>query len=459
MRLRAAAFAVLFSVIGGTAHAGYRNSVWLPTWGGGVASVQTNADALQESNPVWYALNSDGSIALKNGAESPTALAAMVGTQILPTIQNTVNSSFSASVAAQVIATADARDAHASAIVQLVVAKAYDGIDVDYERLPATQMANFSAFISTLAQKMHAVGKKLSVSVYPKTADTDNWSGPGGEDYRAIGAAADFVKIMAYDYHWDTSAPGAITPLDWLDKVASYATSKIAASKVIMGLPWYGYDWQGSNGVGVTYAQAMQRVQSNNATVTHDVNGEATFTYADHTVYFQDASAYSKKVQMLKQKHASIGGFAHWAAGQEDPQVWAVVRGGSAPSTPPNSGSNPATPPVQTDFSVSGPSVLTVAQGSRISADYRLTAINGFSGNASVNVQVLSSGFDGTVTPSSSIVSATSPVSVTIAANRTAPAGSYQFTVRFTSGSTTREELVNVVVQAVSPGRTRAVRH
>jgi len=459
MRLRAA-LAVLFAAAGVAAQAGYRNSVWIPTWGTGVASMQANAGAVQESNPVWYALNSDGSIALKSGAENATARAAMVGTQILPTIQNTVNSSFNASVATAVIGTADARDAHASAIAQLVINKAWDGIDVDYERLPASQMANFSAFIATLGQKLHAAGKKLSVSVYPKTADSDNWSGPGGEDYSAIGAAADSVKIMAYDYHWDTSAPGAISPLDWLDKVAAYATSRIAPAKVMMGLPWYGYDWQGNSGIGVTYAQAMQRAQGNSATVSHDANGEATFTYSGHTVFFQDAAAYAKKIEQLKQRHPSIGGFAHWAAGQEDPQVWAVVRGGSVstPSTPPNSGSNPATTP-QADFAVSGPAVLTLAQGGKASADYRLTAINGFSGNASVAVQVLSTGFSGTVTPSSGTVTASSPVTVTISANRQTAAGSYQVTVRFTSLGLTREQLVSVVVQPAAAGRTRAVRH
>jgi len=209
----------------------------------------------------------------------------------------------------------------------------------------------------------------------------------------------------------------------------------------------------------VTYAQAMQRAQGNNATVSHDANGEATFTYSGHTVFFQDAAAYAKKVEQLKQRHPSIGGFAHWAAGQEDPQVWAVVRGGSvAPTTPPNSGSNPATTP-QADFAVSGPTVLTLAQGGKTSADYRLTAINGFSGNASVAVQVLSNGFDGTVTPSSGTVTAASPVTVTISANRQTAAGSYQVTVRFTSAGLTREQLVNVVVQAVPAGRMRAARH
>jgi hypothetical protein len=376
-----------------------------------------------------------------------------------------VKSSFDAAVASLVIGTAEARESHASAIAQLVISKAYDGIDVDYESLPAKQLVNFSAFITTLGQKLHAAGKKLSVSVYPKTADTDNWSGPGGEDYAAIGAVADSVKIMAYDYHWDTSAPGPISPLDWLDKVANYAQSKMAASKIMMGLPWYGYDWASSGGVGITYAQATQRAQGNNVSITHDANGEATFTYAGHTVFFQDAAAYSKKVEILKQRHPAIGGFAHWAAGQEDPQVWPVVRGASVatpppstPSNPPNSGSNPATTP-QSDFGVFGPTVLTLSQGSTTSADYRLTAINGFSGNASVSVEVVSQGFAGTVTPSSRSVSAAAPVTITIAANRSTPAGSYQVTVRFTNGSTIREQAVNVVVQEAAVGRYRAVRH
>ena len=449
MRLRAAAFGILLSVAGATAHAApYRNAVWIPTWGSSLASIQANIGAFQESNPVWYALASDGSIALKSGAENPTVLAAMVGTDVIPTIQNTVNGSFNATVATQVIGTASARDAHANAILQLVVSKAYDGIDVDYESLPAAQMSNFSAFVQTLAQKLHGAGKKLSVAVYPKTSASDNWNGPGAEDYSAIGAAADFVKVMAYDYHWDTSAPGPISPLTWLDSVATYATSTIPASKVMMALPWYGYDWKGSSGVGVTYPDAISRAQANNATIGHDANGEATFTYADHTVFFQDATSYGAKVAMLKTNHPGIGGFAHWAAGQEDPQIWQVVRGLIVPGT------NPAGP-APGDFAVSGPGFLTLPQGGQTAASYQLTPINGFSGTATV--QIAGSAFDGTVVPASQTVSAAAPVTVRVSANRAARPGTYRFTVRFSSGSTTHEELVNVVVQPV--GRVRAARH
>jgi spore germination protein YaaH len=236
------------------------------------------------------------------------------------------------------LASAATREAHAAAIAQLAAVNAFDGIDIDYERVPTSSRANFTAFIATLAQKLHAANKKLSVTVYAKTSDADNWNGPGAEDWTALAGLADEIKIMAYDYSWPGSAPGPIAPLDWLDQVASYAQSTIPNDKIMIGLPFYGYDWSGGSARGVSYAAAMQGAQSQGAAITRDANGEATYSYSGGVVYFQDATSYQRKVQMLQQKHPQIGGFAHWAAGQEDPAIWNVIRGGS-------SNSSPATPP------------------------------------------------------------------------------------------------------------------
>ena len=222
-----------------------------------------------------------------------------------------------------------------NALAQLAIMNGYDGIDVDYERVPTTSRASFTAFIATLAQKLHAANKKLSVTVYAKTSDGATWNGPGAEDWPALGTLADSIKIMAYDYSYDSSPAGPISPLDWLDKIASYAETTIPSAKIVMGLPFYGYDWSGGTARGVTYAQAMQQAQSLGATVTHDANGEATYSAAGHVVYFQDAASYTRKVVMLQQRHPSIGGFAHWALGQEDPAVWTVIGGSIAvPATP-----------------------------------------------------------------------------------------------------------------------------
>jgi hypothetical protein len=266
---------------------------------------------------------------------------------------------------------------------------------------------------------------------------------------------------MAYDYHWDSSDAGAITPLTWLDQVATYAESVLPAKKIMMGLPWYGYDWPSSGtGATVNYSSATQRAQANNATISRDaVSGEATFTYNGRTVYFQDAAAYTAKLDMLKQKHGSIGGFAHWAAGDEDPAIWNVIKGTvtTTPTTPPPSGSNPATP-APTDFALTGASVLSVKQGTTASADYRVIAINGFNSTASVNASVLSPGFIGTVSATPS-VSPSAPATLQVTPSRSTAPGVYQISVKATSGTMVREQLVNVTVTAATATKQRAAKH
>src|SRR4051812_4695576 len=246
----------------------YRVSAWIPPWdGNALTSVQQNGNAIGESNPVWYSWNANATIVANWGSDNTAWRAAMTGTLLVPTIQNVVNKSFDGGAAATMLSSAASREAHASAIAQLAVSNAFDGIDIDYERVPTASRANFTAFIGTLAQKLHAANKKLSVTVYAKTSDSANWNGPGAEDWPALGGLADSVKIMAYDYSYSGSAPGPITPLDWLDKVATYAQSTIPNDKIMVGLPFYGYIFSGSSARGVTFSEAMQGAQNQGATV------------------------------------------------------------------------------------------------------------------------------------------------------------------------------------------------
>ncbi len=302
---------------------GYTFSAWVPAWdGNALTSMQLHAGSLDESNPGWYSLDANGAIAKNWNAESPQMRAAMTGTRVLPTIANYLNGSFDPQVVLSLIATPEAREAHAEALRQLVVENAFDGIDIDYELLPAAAKADFSAFVALLAGKLHAVNKKLSVTLAAKANDSQTWPGPGGNDWSAIGASADSIKIMAYDKHYPGGVAGAITPLDWLDIVVAYAEAHIPSKKVIVGLPWYGYDWAGTSASAVTYAGGMQLAVSRGVTPIRDANGELTFAYEGHEVFFQDAQSYATKVNAVVAKHPGIGGFAHWRAGAEDDDVW-----------------------------------------------------------------------------------------------------------------------------------------
>lgn len=434
------ALAVAFFALAVPSYA-YRTTVWIPSWDpNAVTIMQQEAGAVVESNPGWYTVNADGSIAKNAGAEDPNLRAAMSGTVLVPTIKNYINGSFNGALVANIIGDATLRETHANALTNLVVTNAYDGIDVDYERIPTTSAASYTAFIQLLAGKLHQAGKKLSVTVSAKTSASQNWDGPGAEDYPSLGAAADFIKIMAYDYHWSTSVPGDLAPLSWLDSVTTYAQSVITPSKVILGLPWYGYDWRGSTGATVTYATAMSTATANGATISHDTDGEATFVYADHTVYFQDASAYQKKVDYVKSRHPGIGGFAHWRVGAEDAATWPIVA-----ALKNGSSITPLTP----DFTISGPTSMNVTAGSSASAAFGITPINGFTGNASATATILDS-FAGSASLSSPIVAAGGSATLTVAASGAAIAGSYRVQIEMTSGSLVHSQIVTVNVGAAA---------
>lgn len=208
--------AVLF-LLPASLHA-WRMSAWIPSWdGNALAIMQTRAGNLSEANPVWYTIARDGSVVKTWNAEDPAMRAALTGTLLVPTIQNYVGGAFDGAAVAALIAAPASRNAHADTLANLATNSALDGIDLDYESIPTASRANFTAFVEVLAQKLHDRGKLLSVTVHARTSDG------GAQDWIAIGRAADSVKIMAYDYHWDTSAAGPLAPLDWLDAVATYA--------------------------------------------------------------------------------------------------------------------------------------------------------------------------------------------------------------------------------------------
>jgi|GEM_PF-962207 len=442
MRSLSRSFAVCISLFAFSTPAfAYRMSAWVPAWDSSAITIMgRHGGDLDESNPGWFVARADGTIAASSGGETPTMRAALSGTQLVPTIKNYVNGAFDGQMMATIVNSPELREKHAAAIADLVTQNAYDGIDVDYERMPSTSKAGFTAFVQSLAAKLHARNKVLSVTVYAKTSDA-TWSGPGAQDWPAIGAEADSVKIMAYDNHWSTSAAGPIAPLDWLEQILGYAVKTLPMKKVMVGLPWYGYDWNAQQGASVTYADAMTRAQNAGVAVGRDANGEATFTYGTRTVFFQDAASYQRKVETIVARYPGIGGFAHWRVGAEDPAIWNVVSQLHA------TGKVPAAP-VQKDFRIEGPSQLTAAAGMQVSAQFGYIGINGFTDPVRLSARPVDA-FSGALTISGTSLSVSVPA-------KTA-AGQYRILVTMSSGSLSREQVLVVNVTAAKASKRRAV--
>lgn len=208
----------------------------------------------------------------------------------------------------------------------------YDGVNIDFEFIPAPDGPNFTLFLKELKSEL-GPGRELSVAVFARTVQ-DNWPTP--YDYRRIGEIADDVVIMTYDYHYKTTAAGAVAPLWWVEEVISYMRSqaRIPAAKLLIGMATYGYDW----GQGVTTATVtrdkLAQVKDRYGVAAHydPASSSPFYTYTDanqvrHQIWLENEQSLGKKLDLVQRYE--LGGISFWRIGNGFDDLYNLLEKGS----------------------------------------------------------------------------------------------------------------------------------
>jgi spore germination protein YaaH len=139
-----------------------------------------------------------------------------------------------------------AQDRWLGEVIGLVEELDLDGVNVDVEALPIDLVADYGAFVGRLRTALRERVPEAQVSV----ATQANEVGAAMAVAAAV-AGADRIFLMAYDYRWAGSEPGASAPIDRLDgevkditwSLDLYGTLGVPTDRLILGLPLYGVTW------------------------------------------------------------------------------------------------------------------------------------------------------------------------------------------------------------------------
>jgi spore germination protein YaaH len=309
----------------------------MPYWNisHGTTVVLGHRQAVTEVSPWMYGLGNSGQIDTQYPPGQAASVAAEIkrlrgaGKLIVPSVANITGGRWSYAPVGRVLHSPRLMAAQVAAIVALVQREHYAGIDLDYENLHAGDRQAFTTFVTRLAQALHARGKVLSVAVFAKTTNAGTDPRNLAQDYAAIGRAADQVRLMAYDYHWGSSPPGPVAPVGWVRAVLRYARTQIPASKIVLGVPLYGYDWAGRHGTGISWLQALRLSRQHHVAAQYDQASQAPwFRYRDasgreHTVWFENAA--SSRAKFAAAQGAQIAGVYLWMYGYEDTGTWSAL--------------------------------------------------------------------------------------------------------------------------------------
>jgi spore germination protein YaaH len=197
----------------------------------------------------------------------------------------------------------------------------FDGLQIDFEQVPAR---DGEAFRSFLAELRKGLGDKMLTIALParmQMRENDVY------DYRDIAALVDRVLVMAYDEHWSGSEPGPIASMEWCRSVAAYALGTVGPEKLIMGLPFYGRTWGNVQVFRAFFFSGIERIrEENRVKKIRREGGIPTFTYeipTTVTVYYEDAYSLSARLDLYRSMGVRSAGF--WSLGQETPAIWDLI--------------------------------------------------------------------------------------------------------------------------------------
>lgn len=239
---------------------------------------------------------------------------------------------FNNALITEVVNNLTAREQLKNEIVEQITERGFQGLDIDFEYILASDRDAFVDFVTYMREAVNALGYLTSVALAPKTSDTQTGLLYEGKDYRRLGETADYVLLMTYEWGYTYGPPMAVAPLNKVRKVVEYAVTVIAPDKIHMGIPNYGYDWPlpfirgSSRATTIGNIEAVQIAINHDAVIlydeiaqspyfryyasgTYDMNGIYT-RGTEHEVWFEDVRSLNSKFNLVKEY--GLRGVSYW---------------------------------------------------------------------------------------------------------------------------------------------------
>lgn len=249
------------------------------------------------------------------------------------------NKDFSRTTIHTILDSQELQDTVINSLITEAKSKDYTGWQFDFEAINAEYRDRYSSFVERTAKAFKKEKLLLSVAVVARTSEIpedlplgswDYWAGV--YDYKRIASAADFVSLMSYD---QPDSTGPVASIEWFKQTVRYAKKHIPAKKLSVGIPVYGWIWDGTTGKRLkssSYNKYMDLTINNLYTEKgFDKNlGTGWITYNDektgkpYKLWYEDAASFKLKYDFVKSE--KLRGVSIWSMGQEDESIWSLVK-------------------------------------------------------------------------------------------------------------------------------------
>lgn len=241
---------------------------------------------------------------------------------------------FSSEIAHNMFANPQGQTTLINNIVTTMQAKGYRGLDIDFEFILPEDKQAFLDFITAVNTRLDQEGLLTLVALAPKTSGEMTGLLYEAHDYPTIGAVADLVLLMTYEWGYTYGPPMATSPLNNMRRVLQYGVSVIDPNKILMGTPNYAYDWPLPFVRGETAAESISNQEAIERAVRYGVNIQFDETAqspfynytneqgVEHVVWFDDVRSMNQKLRLIPE--FGLRGAGIWQIMNFFPGLWLV---------------------------------------------------------------------------------------------------------------------------------------
>lgn len=223
----------------------------------------------------------------------------------------------------------DAQLKFISNVIFLVNSKSLNGVNLDFEYVgtaPSQVREGFTRLVTNLRTelKRQLPNSTLTLATYITAASDKRFV-----DVEAVSEYIDSFVIMGYDIHTPSGQPGPVAPMEGnlsiLGLMQSYI-EKVPTEKLILAVPYYGYDWQipyvSSIERAKTLPYAILAAESKGKTIEwDDISQTPFYRYNDpdsqkqRIVHFENTRSLAIKYDFVNSKN--LRGIGIWALGYD----------------------------------------------------------------------------------------------------------------------------------------------
>ncbi len=240
-----------------------------------------------------------------------------------------ITDNFDSKVSKSVVKSAKKRENIVNQIITLVKTNNLDGINIDFENIPANAMREFTQFLRELSVALNSEKKVLSIDVYPP----EPWTSYYNRD--EFGEIVDYFIVMGYDEHTKNSeTTGSVATKKWSESSISLTEKAgVPKEKLILGIPFYTRIWaEKKDGTFETNAYGMKEgydIMSKKGAIFKWDN-DLGQNYAEiiqnditYKMWLEDEKSVEERMKIANQNN--IAGIAAWRKGFEKENVWNII--------------------------------------------------------------------------------------------------------------------------------------